>query len=138
MTISSYIPPLIFESLFSLARKHHLAVKEVEWILVREALKALVGFKCNHERVGASPTTGLPFCKECYSRLDQVKGPIYEGKKVVEAGTYRELPTFIRPQKEPEPIKVDQRKKKLSGIEQIAEALKAADQGLQPDQRGGE
>ena len=136
LTFHDWVPPIIYESLFTLARKHHLAVKEVEWTLVREALKPF-GFKCNHERVGTARATGLAFCKDCYQRLQQVKKPTYEGKKVIEPAEYRELPTFMNPK--PELIKVSKLpiKKKLSSYEQIAEALKAAD-GLQPDQRGGE
>jgi hypothetical protein len=63
-------------------------------VLVRKALEPF-GFKCEHNRVGMSKVTGLPFCKECYARLEQTKPPRYQGKKLVEAATYKLLPTFL-------------------------------------------
>jgi hypothetical protein len=94
MTISGYVPPAIFRCLLNIGNEQQLAIKEVEWILVRKALEPF-GFKCEHNRVGTSKTTGQPFCKDCYGRLEQVKAPRFQGRRIAEAAIYRVLPTFL-------------------------------------------
>ncbi|NAL77288.1 hypothetical protein [Nitrososphaera sp. AFS] len=94
MGISGFIPPAIYRKLLELGNDNELAIKEIEMILIRDALMPF-GFKCSHKRVGVSNTTAKPFCKDCYARLEQVKGPILKGKVILEPGVYNELPTFL-------------------------------------------
>jgi hypothetical protein len=95
MTISNYLPPAIYHFILGIAREKHLALKEVELVLLRKVIKEM-GFKCKHEVIGFSKETGLPFCKDCYQRMELVKQPVYgPGKKIVKEGKYIELATFL-------------------------------------------
>lgn len=86
--------------MFNIASKHDLATKEVETTFLRRQCQEL-GFECFHENIGFAKKTGLPYCKDCWTRLEQTKPPTYDlgstKKKplVKEPGKYRPLKTFL-------------------------------------------
>lgn len=95
MTINNYLPPAIYYFVLGLAREKHLALKEVELVLLRKVIKEM-GFKCDHNVIGYSKDTGLPFCKDCYQRMELVKQPVYgPGKKLIKEGKFIPFPTFL-------------------------------------------
>jgi hypothetical protein len=96
MTIKTFYPPKLYIALSEVALKHGLSVKEVETVLLRKMCEELIGFKCDHRIIGTSKKTGLPFCKECWTRMEMVKQPVYDYRlKVKSEGTYKPLPTFL-------------------------------------------
>lgn len=95
MTINNYLPPAVYYFILGLAREKHLALKEVELVLLRKVIKEM-GFKCKHENIGVSKDTGLPFCRDCYQRMSLVRQPVFgPGRKIIREGVYTELPTFL-------------------------------------------
>ena len=95
MTINSYLPYDVYVFLLQLAHEHDLSLKEVELVLLRKVMKDF-GFKCKHKNIGIAKTTGLPFCKGCYQRMQMIRAPRYNHNRVmVKEGIYEELPTFL-------------------------------------------
>ena len=100
MTFSGYLAPGIYAFLFNLARDNGLAVKEVETILLRQQIEQL-GFTCDHTIVvypkkKRRKDGGKPFCKECWTRMEEVRPPTYDYKQnLVREGEYKTLETFV-------------------------------------------
>jgi hypothetical protein len=102
MTIRTFYAPKIYTALADIAVKNGLSVKEVETIFLRKMCEEIAGFKCDHRVIGTSKKTGLPFCKECWTRMEMITQPVYSYKdrKIVKEGTYRPLTTFLDIMKE--------------------------------------
>jgi hypothetical protein len=103
MTVKTYYPPGIYKFLSDIAFKHHLAIKEVETVFIRRQAREL-GFECFHQDVGFAKTDGKPFCKGCWTRLEQTKPPtvtavpgqgMKKEKRIISPGKYRPLKTFL-------------------------------------------
>ncbi|MGI0032939.1 MAG: hypothetical protein ACRD97_06685 [Nitrososphaeraceae archaeon] len=90
----NYYPRGTFQFLNDLAFKNNLAVKEVETILLRKQMEHL-GFTCDHTNVAYSEEKREPYCKNCWTRLEQTKPPTYFKGKLVKAGEYWPLETFL-------------------------------------------
>ena len=94
MTITTYYPPEIFRFLSGIAFQYKLSVKEVETIFLRKQAEAL-GFSCDHSKIGFARSDKKPYCKGCWTRLEQVKPPIYSGRVLKVPGKFRTLKTFL-------------------------------------------
>jgi hypothetical protein len=94
LTVRTYYPPEIFRFLSEIAYKHKLSIKEVETVFLRKQSEAL-GFSCSHSIVGFSKSDKKPYCKGCWTRLEQIKAPVYSGNKVKVLGQFRPLKTFL-------------------------------------------
>jgi len=95
MTVKTFYPPKLYLALSDIALEYGLSVKEVETVFLRKMCQEF-GFKCDHRIIGTSKKTGLPFCKECWTRMEMVKQPVYDYKlKIKSPGEYRPLPTFL-------------------------------------------
>jgi hypothetical protein len=94
LTIRTFYPPELFRFLSEIAFKHKLSVKEVETAFLRKQAEAL-RFKCDHLEVGFAQKTGKPYCKGCWTRLEQIKPPTYQGKKIVVPGQFKPLKTVL-------------------------------------------
>jgi hypothetical protein len=100
LTFNAYLAPGIYAYLFKIAREEGLAVKEVQTVLLREQIGQL-GFTCEHISVvypkkKGKKDGGKPFCKECWTRMEEVKPPTYDyQQKLVREGEYRPLETFL-------------------------------------------
>jgi hypothetical protein len=95
--MTPFIPPAMYRFMFELANKHKIATKEVEMTFLRAALEEF-GFACDHMTIGTSKKTGLPFCKDCWTRMEIVKAPtisMSKSKKIVIPGQYRPTSTFL-------------------------------------------
>jgi peptide subunit release factor 1 (eRF1) len=100
LTFNAYLAPGIYAFLFKIARENVLSVKEVETILLRQQIRQL-GFNCDHMTVvypkkKGRKDGGKPFCKECWTRMEEVKPPAYDYRQnLVREGKYRPLETFL-------------------------------------------
>lgn len=94
MAIKTYYPPEIFRFLSEIAYKHKLSVKEVETVFLRTQAQTL-GFKCDHSKVGFAKSDKKPYCKGCWTRLEQIKAPIYSDSKLKVPGQFKPLKTFL-------------------------------------------
>lgn len=84
-----------------MAFENHLSIKEVEITLLRKEMEHL-GFTCDHANVKNAEKTGEPFCKDCWTRLEQIKAPIIDFRgSVTKSGEYRPLETFLDKMCEP-------------------------------------
>lgn len=55
-----------------------------------------LGFTCDHLAIKNAQKTGQPFCKDCWTRLEQRKAPVYNSmRKIVKEGEYWPLETFL-------------------------------------------
>ncbi|MDP9489277.1 MAG: hypothetical protein M3P28_03630 [Thermoproteota archaeon] len=55
-----------------------------------------LGFTCDHATVKNAEKTGEPFCKDCWTRLEQRKAPVCNSmRKIVREGEYWPLETFL-------------------------------------------
>jgi hypothetical protein len=98
MPMTPFMPPALYRLIFELAAKHKIATKEVEITIVRKILEEDFDLLCDHSVIGTSKTTGKPFCKECWTRMEIVKAPTIQmskNKKVIVPGEYRPLSTFL-------------------------------------------
>ena len=96
MTFNNYLPPKIYAFLVKVAEEHRLSVKEVQRIFLNK-VAADLGFSCDHLRVGLAKEDPdhKPYCKDCWTRLETVKSPVVNGRKVVRKGEYWPLETFL-------------------------------------------
>ena len=100
MTFTGYLAPGISAFIFNIARENGLAVKEVQTILLREQI-GLLGFTCDHicvvyPRNKGKNQGGKPFCKECWTRMEEIKPATYNyQQELVREGEYRPLETFL-------------------------------------------
>jgi hypothetical protein len=96
MTFNNYLPPKTYAFLVKVAEEHKLSVKEVQRIFLNK-VAADLGFKCDNTRVGLAKEDPdhKPYCKDCWTRLETVNPPIFNGRKVVRPGEYRPLETFL-------------------------------------------
>lgn len=94
MTIKSYYPPKLYRFLLELASENRLAIKEVETVFLRRQAEML-GFKCDHQNIGYSKKTKNPYCKDCWTRLKQIKPPVMVRSKAVQPGEFKALETFL-------------------------------------------
>lgn len=93
-----YIPPQVYYFLYKLANQHNLSIKEVEIALLREIGREL-GFECKHQNIGFAKSNGLPFCRDCFTRMEQVEAPVFKGKVMTYGGRYKPLPSFLEVEK---------------------------------------
>jgi len=81
-----------------MAADHKLAVDEVAYNLLREALSEH-GFVCDHSNVGYSKNNSQvhsrPYCKSCYSRLEKFQEKRLFRGKIITDEEYRPILTFI-------------------------------------------
>ena len=55
-----------------------------------------LGFTCDHTDVKNAEKTGEPFCKDCWTRLVQIKAPIFDFRgRVTKPGEYWPFETFL-------------------------------------------
>jgi hypothetical protein len=94
MTIKTYYPPEIFRFLSEIACKYKQSTKEIETLFLRKQAESL-GFVCDHLEVGYAQKTGKPYCKGCWTRLEQIKPPTYQGKKMVVPGQFKPQKTVL-------------------------------------------
>ena len=100
MTAGNWYPPGIYRFLLDIASKHDLSTKEVETVFLRRQARDL-GFECFHQKVGLAKSDGKPFCKDCWTRLEQTRPPTFaadsSSKKphVTSPAKYRPLRTFL-------------------------------------------
>jgi hypothetical protein len=95
MTVRTFYPPAIYRFLFDIAFKYKLSIKEVETVFLRRQAREL-SFECFHENVKSAKTDGKPFCKDCWTRLEQSKPPVIgPDKRIKIPGKYRPLKTFL-------------------------------------------
>jgi hypothetical protein len=100
MTVKTYYPPEIYRFLLDIAFKNNLAIKEVETVFLRAQIREL-GFECLHQKVEFAESDGKPYCKGCWTRLEQTKPPTYaidstkNRPHVTSPGKYRPLKTFL-------------------------------------------
>jgi hypothetical protein len=95
LVVKTYYPPEIYRFLFDIAFKHDLAIKEVETIFIRRQAREL-GFECLHQNVGFAKKDGKPYCKGCWTRLEQIRpAKIAVDKRILSPGTYKPLKTFL-------------------------------------------
>jgi hypothetical protein len=105
LTFNAYLAPGIYAFLFKIARENVLAVKEIQTILLRKQIGEL-GFACDHVNVvypkkKGRQDGGKPFCKECWTRMEEVKPPTYDyQQRLVREGEYKSLETFMDRQQE--------------------------------------
>jgi hypothetical protein len=72
-----------------------LSIKEVEITLLRKEMEHL-GFTCDHTDVKNAVKTGEPFCKDCWTRLEQKKAPVVDfRRRIKREGEYWPLETFL-------------------------------------------
>ena len=91
----NFYPRAIYHFLSNLAFENHLSIKEVEIILLRKQIEFL-GFTCDHITVKTAEKTGEPFCKDCWTRLEQIRAPIFDFRgRVTKPGEYWPLETFL-------------------------------------------
>jgi hypothetical protein len=95
MITKDYLPPKLYIGLFEFAQKHHLAVKELQTIVFRKFLEEHTGFDCKHENIAFAKSNGLPYCKECWVRLEQVKAPVYIGRTMKKSGVFKPKPSIL-------------------------------------------
>jgi hypothetical protein len=76
----NYYPRAIYQFLNDLAFKNELSIKEVETMLLRKQIEAL-GFNCQHTNIGYSKETAEPFCKDCWTRMIEVKQATYNSRQ---------------------------------------------------------
>jgi hypothetical protein len=80
--------------MLEIATREKLSVKEVETVFLRRQAIAL-GFQCDHSIIGYAKGNGKPYCKGCWTRLEQKKPPSYIGRKMVAPGRFVILKTFL-------------------------------------------
>jgi hypothetical protein len=98
---NNWWPPGLYHFIYEVAFKHQLGVKEVERIFLLRQAQSL-GFECFHENVGNSKTDGKPYCKLCWTRLEEIRPAKWRidakdkrKKELVQAGLYKPLKTFL-------------------------------------------
>jgi len=96
MTFNNYLPPKTYAFLVKVAEEHKLSVKEIQRIFLNK-VAADLGFSCDHFRVGLAKEDPdhKPYCKDCWTRLETLKPPTVNGRKVVRRGEYWPLETFL-------------------------------------------
>jgi hypothetical protein len=103
LAVRTFYPPGLYKFLYDISFKHGIAIKEVETAFLRRQAREL-GFECFHENVEFAKKTGKPYCKSCWTRLEQTKPPKVtevpgQGKKkemrILSPGKYRPLKTFL-------------------------------------------
>jgi hypothetical protein len=72
MTFNHYLPPKTMAFIVKLGDENNLSWKEVERILLNK-LAFELGMVCVHRRIGYSKTDHKPYCKDCWTRFQQVK-----------------------------------------------------------------
>lgn len=91
----NFYPRAIYQFLNNLAFEKRLSIKEVEITLLRKQMEDL-GFTCDHLNVKNAEKTGEPFCKDCWTRLEQVKAPVFDFRgRITREGEYWPLETFL-------------------------------------------
>jgi hypothetical protein len=73
-----------------------LSVKEVEIMFLRDWCERF-GFKCEHphKRIVYSINTGIPYCKDCWRRLEKKQVGVLENGRLVKKIYYEEIETFV-------------------------------------------
>jgi hypothetical protein len=75
-----------------------IAIDEVAFNILRMGLSEL-GYTCDHSNVGWSQNSQqphpMPYCKNCYSRLELVSKKTYFKGKILTQEVYEPLETFI-------------------------------------------
>lgn len=94
--INQYVPPKMYAFLVRTQERHNLSISEVMTAIMRKGMEEFLGFKCPHERVRYAKKTGLPYCFDCWTRLEQVNETIVDVKgKVRRISETRPLPSFL-------------------------------------------
>jgi hypothetical protein len=92
MTLN-YCPPGLYAFLVKIAEENKLSVKEVQTMFIRKVAQDL-GYDCPHEEIGYSPTK-KPFCKRCWTRLNQTQqAAVFKGK-LIKSTVYEPVETFL-------------------------------------------
>lgn len=99
MTVRRNFYPLgMYRFLLDLATDQKLAVDEVAFNILRIGLSEL-GYACDHTNIGYSKndqqTHSKPYCKSCYSRLEQFKEKSFFKGKIITQDEFKSIETFI-------------------------------------------
>ena len=89
----SYCPPKLYAFIVKIAEENKLSVKEVQIMFMRKVAQDL-GLDCIHEEIGYSPTK-KPFCKRCWTRLNQKNQSVVFKGKIVKSIEYEPIETFL-------------------------------------------
>ena len=89
----NYCPPGLYAFLVKTAEENKLSVKEVQTMFMRKTAQDL-GFDCDHNSIGYSPTR-KPFCKRCWTRLNQTRQAIAFKGKLIKSVEYEPVQTFL-------------------------------------------
>jgi hypothetical protein len=135
--MNEYLPIDLYRFMFDISCKHKISVKEVKVAMLRAVAQEL-GFVCDHFDIKYAEKTGLPFCKRCWTRMEELTQPVMgvskKGKKVVKTpGEYRALPTFLdweRRTREEEEMAATRKK-----LEEAASSSSSEDNQQQQQQR---
>ncbi len=94
--IYTYMPPKVHAFLVQLQAEYGLSIQEVMTTILRKGLQEFMNFRCPHERIRMAKKTGLPYCFDCWTRMQQVTAPTinYKGKTIKE-GTYQPIQNFL-------------------------------------------
>ena len=88
----------MYRFMLDIATDQKLAVDEVAFNVIRLGLSDL-GFTCDHTNIGYSKNDqqahSKPYCRGCYSRLEQLKEKLLFKGKVITQEEFRPIETFI-------------------------------------------
>lgn len=94
--IYTYVPPKVHAFLVQLQAEYGLSIQEVMTTVLRKGLQEFIGFSCPHDRIRMAKKTGLPYCFDCWTRMQQITAAVMDYKgKVKKEGTYKPLSTFL-------------------------------------------
>lgn len=99
--VYQYVPPRLYAFLVGMQSEYNLSIQEVMTTILRKGVQEFLGFSCPHERIRTAKKTGLPYCFDCWTRMQQVTAATVDYKgKVKKEGTYKPIPTFLEEMEE--------------------------------------
>lgn len=93
----NFIPIPMYRMILQLAGDNgELSVKEVEVMFLRDWLERF-GFKCEHphNRIVFSQKTGVPYCKDCWRRLEKKEVKVLENGRIIRKTYFEQIETFV-------------------------------------------
>jgi hypothetical protein len=96
MTFTDFLPPKTWAFIVKLADENNLSTKEVQRILLNKVASEL-GLICEHRRIGRAKSDNKPYCKDCWTRFNEVRDREYnfETKHWANVNKFSPVETFL-------------------------------------------
>lgn len=93
--ITTWVAPKMYALLVQLQAQYGLSIQEVTTVILRKGMQEFLGFQCQHDKTRRAQNTGLPYCLECWTRMEETSDTMFDKGRVRKIIEMKPLPTFL-------------------------------------------